>query len=653
MTLPREARIRLANTLREGLYHPGVIAASHTLPCPAPLWRRYQIVADTRLRELHSIILAFPGWRASWTELNTWIQQCTSCFNAMVGAYRTIAPFEWSMSQTTVDVAEAYYTTLLDLAGALEHGDSPTEPISPARVDVLEPSNDATASLESIFNMEDSPLDASGEFDAAMVLRAHAYHYDELLTAILPHFKSAGLPPMPDILAMVSALGRILTAPDPIFACASAQVFMISLQQRPHSASVMRFLEHLQTRELAERQLGALRRSARQSANTRDDPELAAIALGDYYRRLVEGPVRQLAWGLLSVHRDVWQPPPMLSNLAVALVASDLGILQSLATNAINVSIRNGAAHEDLAWDGFVERFVSSGGSEYSVAEVRDAADHAESFVLGAQAAVDLFRASRIVPAEPTIRGHDESRMPTVERIRGYFATNRIIPIRINANQPAARIELSSLSERDINPCFQALIQTHQLLPRATSIALFVTSPSFSATFSLRDLEVSRELLKKAHSRFAAMPLSAFLPMNLVARMESERPPRAVRNAAWIAVDDAISGIEEAALVTGHASPDLLVERLRFVESALSATSLIAPPMANTPLKTAIRLVADARRAAEGSPFFTVRDALDRLYTIWDSQTPPERLPGIMRVNEPDTVRVTAASRVRKRWLAL
>lgn len=653
MALPGEARMRLANTLRRGLCHPGVIAASHTLPCPAQHWTRYQEVADNRLEELREVMLAFPGWQAPWAESNAWISQCVSSFNAMVGAFRAISPFEWSNSQTTVEVAEAHYATIMYLAANLERGDSSTNPTLPGRVNMLANAYGTAVPLESIFGMEDRPVDVSGDFDAAMVLRAHAYRYDDLLSTILPHLESAALPPTPDILAMVTALGRILTAPDPILACASAQVVLLALQQRPDSPSVHGFLEHLRTRELADRQLEVQRRIARQSADTDDDPELASIALGDYYRRLVEGPVRQFAWGLLSVHRDTWQPPPMLSNLVDALAASELGLLQSVAADAINVAIRNGAAHEDLAWDGFIERFVSSDGSQHSLVEVRDAADHAESFVLGARAAVELFRASRLAPTGTTIRGDDRGRMTTVERIRGYFATNRLIPLRINANQPAAIIELTSLSERDVNPCFQALIQTHQLLPRAISITLRVTSPALMATFTRHELDVACALLEEAHQRFSVMPLSAFLTMNLIARMESEKPPRAVRNVAWIAIDDAISGIEEAALETGPSSSDLLIERLSFVQSALRSASILATPTLKAPLETAARLVADAHRAATGSPFFKLGDALDRLYSVWGSQAAPERLPGISRMNEFDNLRVTAASRVQDRWLAL
>lgn len=326
----------------------------------------------------------------------------------------------------------------------------------------------------------------------------------------------------------------------------------------------------------------------------------------------------------------------MLANLRERLV-SEGGALGALVNGVVLPDMRNSETHETLVWDGFTDQFVTES-SRVDVVHVAAALSLAISFVQGSEAGLAAIRALHIRADAATLpSAEEEGRMPTWDRVRAFFGTNRIILIEARVNTPHAHFRVQRIEHRDINPCLQALVLARRLLPRTESFEVSTIESNGSLiVVDASALDATMPSWDFAVSHLDQMPLSTFLPANLDARMRLEPEPLALRSAAWIAVDDAVGVIDGSPERWDDDTRQLIDTRLQVVEIAVASTrQRIGAP--NTRLGSVQHSVAELRRwitndaplqaaMADGQP------SMSRLRTQWNQWGPVPRYPLIPEV---------------------
>lgn len=482
------------------------------------------------------------------------------------------------LGQQLLATCDAIVDVLLD---AVERGEAPPECrgslaslVPPLPTVALERPEEVLAVT---FAMASVPIDSDGAFSASRVFEAYKYANERLLRYLFAHMRSLGLEPVDDMLAMVSTCGWIASAPDAVLAWQTLRSMTLRLEhanrplasegpepeapdrrvdsQRPAErgstatggeALLTQVLDHLTSRDEALRQGRRLIQSRIKDFLTGEDPEARAHALADAYRRLVEGPVRQFGWAMRCLAAGAWTPPPTVGVLSEAF--SHDPWLAPAVTPMLLPNIRNGQAHEALEWDGLRGVYVVEG-TDVDLDRVHIAVADAMSFTLGCEAALAHWRARLVVPGATSPGPEEPGRMAGWRRAEALFGTNGLRVVSFRHNALRAEVRLERLHREDINPTLQALVHARRLLPAIESFAVFVADAS---TASEAVIEVSAAALDATHSvwvrareAFDAMPLAAFLPANLDSRLRQEPPEVAARSAAWIAIDDSLSAIDE------------------------------------------------------------------------------------------------------------
>lgn len=288
-----------------------------------------------------------------------------------------------------------------------------------------------------------------------------------------------------------------------------------------------------------------------------------------------------------------------------------------------------------LLWDGIDEVFVTEAGT-VDPALVHIAAVKADAFARGSQAAVACYRALSITPR---IGGHaatDPGRSANWLRAEAHFGTNGLQVTKANFNSKVAKITVTRLRTDNINPCFQALVCCHALLPAVQRFEIYAEDHGEVV------LCVSADALKRTHpiweralDKFSSMPLSTFLPANLSARSRREGISKAVRSVSWIAIDDLLDAVDSRPAELDAEDLRFIIERIDLVATA-TRECLAAVPIEN---ELRLRVVnSAAEELLEELRLLTPPSQLVSLNEIeqilaarraWDAWGPVPRLPGI------------------------
>lgn len=262
----------------------------------------------------------------------------------------------------------------------------------------------------------------------------------------------------------------------------------------------------------------------------------------------------------------------MLANLRERLI-SEGEALGALVSGVVLPDTRNRETHQTLVLDGFTDQFVTES-DRLDVVHVAVALSLAASFVQGSEAGLAIIRSLHIKADAGTLpSAEEEGRMPTGDRVRAFFGTNRIILVGVGLNTPHAQFRVQRIEHRDINPCFQALVLARRLLPRTESFEVSrIESNGSLIVVDASALDATMPSWDFAVSHLDPMPHSTFLPANLEARMRLELRPLALRSAAWIAVDDAVGVNDGSPERWDDDTRKLIDTRLQVVEIAVAST---------------------------------------------------------------------------------
>ncbi|WP_307318850.1 hypothetical protein [Microbacterium sp. SORGH_AS_0862] len=299
--------------------------------------------------------------------------------------------------------------------------------------------------------------------------------------------------------------------------------------------------------------------------------------------------------------------------------------------------MRNSETHETLVWDGFTDQFVTESG-RVDVVHVAAALSLATSFVQGSEAGLAAIRALHVrADAGMLPSAEEEGRMPTWDRVRAFFGTNRILLVEARLNTPHAHFRVQRIEHRDVNPCFQALVLARRLLPQTERFEVSAVESSGSLiVVDASALDATMSSWDFAVSHLDQMPLSTFLPANLDARMRLEPEPLALRSVAWIAVDNAVGVIDGSPERWDDDARQLIDTCLQVVEIAVASTRERIGA-SNTRLESVEKSVAELRTwisnesplqaaLADGQP------SMSRLRTQWNQWGPVPRHPLILEV---------------------
>jgi hypothetical protein len=371
------------------------------------------------------------------------------------------------------------------------------------------------------------------------------------------------------------------------------------------------------------------------------DAETRAQALADMYKRITEGPFRQYSWTLHCLRNGTWGPTPMLTGLRERLVAGG-GLPAAIAVGVIIPGMRNSEAHETLEWDGIDEEFITETG-RIPPRQVATAVSEACSFVAGCEAGLAAVRTMSIPPDHTYLPDPDElGRMPDWRRALAYFGTNNLRLTYEHLNTRDAQLRVAQLQLSDVNPCFQALLTAHRLLPRVETFTVSVEeNPATSITVSADALRASMPIWEHATSSLDRMPFATFLPANLDARRRVETESAAVRSVAWIAVDDVLDAIDGSPATWDDPVLQLLAARLGVVEIALAQVAQFlgdAGPRLSSVAESVGELNHSLARNRPPDPITAEHhEALRRLRAQWNSWGPVPRHPLVPEISGADT----------------
>lgn len=632
MTLPPAARERLADILQPPQRNRQLERDRHTVPIGQRAWQRYR-AALTQAMERFAGNLPLPG--GDFNTVRAWALTLTEARDqilSMLLAAEPFIPFDRSAAE---DLMCAIDDALLSSASALRKGIPSSGPSAQLCTAMSwwssrESLHDDDETLAAAFGLPASPADASAQFRADWVLQHYAYKNAALITRVLAHLDSLGIPAVSDILAATSIVGGVLDCDDPVAAYTAMDAFVTAYLSAPPGVAEQA-LAHLRASDAALQRAKQMAERALAAVVAASDAETRAHSLADMYKRITEGPFRQYAWTLYCLRNGIWEPTPMLAGLRERLVA-DGGLPAVIAADVVIPEMRNSEAHETLEWDGIDEEFITETG-RIPPGHVASAVSEARSFAFGCEAGLAAVRALAI-PLDHTFLPDpdDPSRMPVRRRALAYFGTNNLRLTHEHLNARDAQLRIAQLQLPNINPCFQALLAAHRLLPRIETFTVSVEdNPATHITVSADALRASMPIWERAISSLDRMPFATFLPANLDARRRIETESAAVRSAAWIAIDDVLDAIDGSPETWDDLVLQLLAARLGIVETALSQVAQFlgnAGPRLGSVAESVWELrhwLARTRppdpRAAEHS------EALHRLRAQWDNWGPVLRHP--------------------------
>lgn len=630
--LPPAARERLASLLQPPTGHRQLERSRHTIPIGRRAWERY-CHNLTQAAENFAIKLSAPD--GNFNAVRLWALDLTNSrarISSLLLAAEPFVPFDQQAAEKLLRSADE---GLLSCANAVRSGKSGIGP-SAQLIDAIswwsarESPHDDHEVLAVAFGVPVPPVDASGEFRADWVLQHYAYNNGALLVHILKHLDALGIAAVPDLLAGMAVVGSLLKCDSPVAAYAAMDSFVTSYLSAPPEVAESA-LVHLRANDSSLQRAKRMARRALALAVTAEDAETRAFALADLYKRTTEGPFRQLASTLLCLRNGSWEPPPMLTGLRERMVADD-GLLKAVAVDVVIPEMRNSEAHETLEWDGISEEYVTEGG-RIAPGQVASAVSGAASFVGGCEAGLAAVRALAIPADQCFLPDADEpGRMPAVQRALAYFGTNRLRLTASHLNAREARLSVAQLRSTDINPCFQALLTAHRLLPR---IERFTVSsdeyPATVITVSADALSATMPIWDQAISALDRMPFATFLPSNFDARRQTEAENVAIRSVVWIATDDVLDAIDGSPETWDDHVLEVLEARLHVVQVALApvATFLGSPDIR---LGSVAESVRDLRRwlslTRPSHPLVAnSSEAIVRLRRQWEAWGPVARHP--------------------------
>jgi hypothetical protein len=635
--LPPSARLRLSGPLRVAARTAVPFGESHTLPAAQAMWRVYVDGLTNYLQRLSALVVKGPELSEGFAPVRSWVNDSIETYQHIVSVMLALQPFEYFNSDDAQRVINLICKEFIGWADYIEGNFERMCSEDIARIDAswLTPSsfnNDET--LACAFGMTDDDVrDESGEFSPGKVLSKHYLKLGGLLDRTYSHMTSLGLPVIQDPLVAISVVGWICSAEDNVHAfCAMNALF--SRLVSADAAVVELGLAYLSEAEPALRQGRRRVNRALTLAATDDDLEEKSFVLADVYKRLVEGPIRRYGWLYHSLKCGVWLDPPMLSQVRDVLLSQG-GWISDVAQQMILTDIRNGEAHEHLVWDGVREVFVA-GTAAVDLPVVLRAAVLGDAFARGCQAAVACYRALSIVPTAASPSLDDVGRLEAWRRAEAFFGTNGLEIVRANFNSKIAKVTCSSLEEGNINPCFQALVCCHMLLPHVLQFDVSSARGLDEAKISVSSdaLNLTLPVWETAARLFTSMPLCTFLPANLNARQRSEELSKAVRSIAWIALDDLLDALDGTPQCWNAADFELFMNRVKL--NALALDQCVASISKPTPfrlatLHAAVReFIREIEIMAPPVEFrtFECLELVERFRAWWNAWGPVERLPG-------------------------
>lgn len=360
-------------------------------------------------------------------------------------------------------------------------------------------------------------------------------------------------------------------------------------------------------------------------------PSDVAYLTLDLYRRVMESQVRPWGWVLLrltgATARDT---PPELSTMRQQLAAAPEPLLKAWS-EPIVPAVRNAAAHEDFTWDHDAGA-LRVGPDLVTAAELEAAVQYGYSMMIGAESGWACARAnSRQLAWE--LDADDPpggSRTLNLGAALSRFGTNGLHVRAASWEGAVVVVELDSLSERDINPCFQAVIESIEwVTPERFEIRVAGhAAPIMRLT--AETVGASRELWMAALHYFREMPTSVFVPLNLEARLDIDDLETANRSAAWLVLDGALMAYEDHDLwIQGQARWVAL--RLRLARQANEVIQTRMPAVSADPYCGAARLIRAAETSASATAAGVVlpdpAEPVRRLQTAFDTLERPEILP--------------------------
>jgi hypothetical protein len=637
--LPPSTRERLAAPIHTAVGQSISLTGLHTVPVSLQSWQHYASSLDLVLNQFQAHAGEPPENPNDFVSVRNWIATFLSLRGKLISLTLALRPFEYFQESH----AEALISAINELsrcaAEIVETGRPFSDlaaqpPLNVTSWAAVERPHDGEA-LSRAFGLTSEDLhDEKGEFSPARVFAAYYLKNDKLLQRVMPHLHSLGLPAIVDPLVAVSIVGWIESASDAVGAYCAMDSLFNRLLLKSNDNVLVTALAHLEEVQL---RLRLSRVKANRSFATpplETEMESTVLDLVDGYKRLLEGPVRQYGWLYHCLGAGNWSSPPMLTTLRELLVKEG-GWIANVANQMILTEIRNAEAHESLLWDGINELLVTESGT-VAPAAVHVAAVKADAFARGCQAAVACYRALSINPQMGGPVHNDPGRSAAWLRAETHFGTNGLHVTKTNFNSKTATISLVDFKSHNVNPCFQALVCSHVLVPDVQQFQIYVdgqSKPIISVSASA--LKRTQPVWEHAVYKFSSLPLSTFLPANLNARTELEGLSKAVRSVSWIALDDLLDAVDCNPPELDSDLLGLLIERVDLVASATKECLAIVPSGSSLRLRAvnsiAAELLEKLGRLKSPAPVGLLDKTTELLKArhAWDAWGPVPRLPGV------------------------
>jgi hypothetical protein len=449
--------------------------------------------------------------------------------------------------------------------------------------------------------------DDHGVFSSARLLGAYRGRYDELQHQLHTVLLAVTDNP-PDLLDALHPAGGLLLTDRPFLALKAAiavkELFEQTLNSDSARLTPLRTLKLRVTRSAASHVgIVATNRAIREAST---DAERAHLTL-DLYRRMVESQLRPWAWTLLQVRGRSAPRPPELGPLRDLLQADGHLLLAEMAV-AILPAARNAAAHEDYLWDDD-KHVLAVGEDTVDIATLEDAIERAYSLMCGAECAWSCARwtsakfAAILDATDPP--GHLVAPLDEHAAL-SHFGTNGLLPRATQLSRATWTVTLEEIPFSLINPCFQALVWSAQLLRRANRFQVLLPGREQPVIDIQRSvLEANWLVWQHARATMESMPQSTFLPANAWTRLAVEVPESAAQAVAWLAANDAVDACEESEATDHPSGPRTdvmairgraarLALRLEIIVTAIGATLTVLPADACGPLETVLETVEPA-----------------------------------------------------------
>lgn len=642
--LPPAARAKLTVPIHDAVDRPFALKGPHTLPVSAKSWQHYASLLDAEISRLQEHVSKPPEDSNSFASLGVWIKEILDLRTNVISLILALRPFEPFQEYQAEEMMGNVDRVVRRVAAVVEVGEpltllSALDPLPVTNWASIEHDHPEEPLLRAFGVSSIDLCDDNGEFAPSRVFVPYEYQNHKLAEIVLPHLLSMGLPPITDLLAAVNVVGWVESATDEIGAYCATNSLFNKLLAKPNQAAIVTALNHLEERDYRLRQS---RNRANRSFNTRrqeTDLELAAMDMAEGYKRLLEGPVRQYGWLHHCIEVGEWSNPPMLTGLREILI-NDGGWLADVAGRMMLTEVRNAEAHETLLWDGINEVFVTEDG-HVDAGVVHSAVITADAFARGSQAAVACYRALSITPKPGGPVATDPGRSSPWLRAEAFFGTNGLHVLKTNFNSKVARITVTNLSLKKINPCFQALLCCYALLPAVQRFEIYAQGTEAAV------LTVSADALRRTHpiwegaiDQFRLLPFSTFLPANLDARSKLESPLKAVRSVSRIALEDLLDALDSSPEELHAEDLAFLAERVDLVASATKECLTSVLPEHETRLRAAHSVAAELSKELRRLQAPVQLNSLDETTwviearRIWTLCGPAPRLPGFPESSE-------------------